>query len=117
MIDEVESKRIVEIADEPVVSDEDYVVIDGPKGTRRVPIANLLVKTGIDDPEDDFGIPGMIYLKMVGSSIDAIYYKLSETSWVKILSGGYAPVETALHNMTWDQVSQFTWEELSNYTW
>ena len=117
MIDEVESKRIVDITDEPVVSDDDFVVIDGPKGTRRVPIANLIVKSGVDAPDPDFGVQGMVYLKITGGAITAVYFKTSDTTWEQLFSGEYAPVETSLSNMTWEQVAQFTWNELANFTW
>ncbi|MBQ2856530.1 MAG: hypothetical protein IJE78_05270 [Bacteroidaceae bacterium] len=117
MIDEVESKRIVEITDEPVVSDDDFAVIDGPKGTRRVPLANLLVKFGVDVPDPNYGIKGMVYLKLSGGNIESVYFKTSDTTWEKLFSGGYTPVETSLSNMTWEQVAQFTWEELANFTW
>lgn len=117
MIDEVESKRITEITDEPTVTDDDYVVIDGLKGTRKIPISGLLVKFGYDDPEPDFGTRGMIFIKLSGASIDSMYYKLTDNTWVQILNSEYSPAITSLSEMTWEEVAQYTWSELTNFTW
>lgn len=85
MIDEIKSKRIINISGEPEVTDDDFVVIDGKKGTRHVPVANLLVKSGEDVPLDSFGVKGMLYLKKTGSVIDSVYYKIEEDRWVKVM--------------------------------
>ncbi len=85
MIDKIESKRIINISGEPDVTDDDFVVIDGKNGTRCVPVANLLVKSGEDIPSDSFGVKGMLYLKKTGNVIDSVYYKIEEDKWVKVM--------------------------------
>lgn len=85
MIDNIESKRIDELTDDPYVTNDDFAVIDGDHGTRRVPISNLLVKSGEDDPLPTYGIRGMLYLKISGSSINSVYYKISDDTWVKVM--------------------------------
>ena len=85
MPENVESTRIVDITDAPEVTNSDYVVIDGKHGTRKVPIKDLLVKHGIDNPASDYGVKGMIYLKLSGASISSVWYKLYDDEWVNIL--------------------------------
>lgn len=116
-MDVIESKRIDEITDEPVITDDDYYVIDNKGKTRKVPVSDFVVKSGQDVPTEDFGLVGMIYLKMSGQSIDTVYYKIKEDLWVPILKGDYTPVTTSLHDMTWGEIAEYTWGEIANFTW
>ena len=64
-----------------------------------------------------YGVEGMLYLKMSGTSISAVYFKMNSTDWVQILPGGYTPVSTSLSELTWEQIGHLTWGEIANYTW
>ena len=116
-MDNIESKRIEEISDDPAITDDDYYVIDNKGKTRKVSVSNFMVKSGEDDPTDDFGIPGMIYLKMSGNSINKVYFKLKSNTWTTILDSSYTPTQTTLSQMTWGEIATYTWGEIANFTW
>ena len=114
---DIESKRIDDLSSNPKVTDDDFVVIDGKFGTRKVPIANLIVTYGVDVPSSDYGIPGMLYCQLVGSSINSVYYKLDDITWMKVIPGNYKPITTILSEMTWDQIQDYTWDQIAQFTW
>lgn len=114
---DIESKRIDDLSLNPKVTDDDFIVIDGKFGTRKVPIANMIVKSGTEPPDQSYGSPGMLYLQMSGAKISSVHYKLEDGTWLKVMPGNYKPVETILSEMTWDQIADYTWDEIAEFTW
>ena len=112
-----EARRIIDITSDPSITDQDYFVIDGEQGTRKVPSANLIVKQGTTAPDPDMGVVGMLYLKMNGVDVEKVYCKIDPTTWLQIIPGSYSPTPSSVSEMTWGEVSEYTWGDISNLVW
>lgn len=80
--------RIKDMTPQPEIKDDDFFVIDGADGTRKVPVQNLLVLTGEATPTSDVGVDGEMYAKIASGKISDMYVKLPIYGWQSTPVGG-----------------------------
>lgn len=81
--------RISNLPSQPALQEDDYLVIDGENGTRKVPATESLVLSGIASPPEDKGVLGSMYIQYNTDQdeVVCIYFK-SPTGWLLAPKGG-----------------------------
>lgn len=82
-------RRISVLPDQPTLHDDDYLVIDGESGTRKVPATESLVLSGVVSPIEDKGVLGSMYIQYNTDQdeVVCVYFK-SPTGWLVAPKGG-----------------------------
>ena len=80
-------RRISKLPDQPTLKENDYLVVDGEDGTRKVPIDQSVVLSGPTAPLLTQGILGSMYVQYGQTGVAAVYFKTPD-GWQIPPSGG-----------------------------
>lgn len=88
-------KRISNLPSQPELTPNDFLVIDGENGTRKVQVDGVLVRSGSDSPSGDFGVDGSMYVKYVDEEVVGVFFK-TDSDWMPAPVGGGSKFEQML---------------------
>ena len=93
-------RRIVKLPDQPTLKDDDYLVIDGEDGTRKVLATESIILSGVAAPSADQGVSGSMYIQYNEDRTEVlcIYFKISEVWLPAPKSGGSYAKELEIEN-------------------
>ncbi|MBQ2856532.1 MAG: hypothetical protein IJE78_05280 [Bacteroidaceae bacterium] len=80
-------RRISKLPDQPTLKENDYLVVDGEDGTRKVPVDQSVVLSGPTAPLVTQGILGSTYVQYGQTGVAAVYFK-TPTGWATPPAGG-----------------------------
>ena len=80
-------RRISNLPDQPTLKSDDFLVVDGEDGTRKVPIDQSIALSGPTSPLPSQGVQGGMYVQYSQSGISAVYFKTPD-GWKTPPSGG-----------------------------
>lgn len=80
-------KRISNLPDQPELKSNDFLVVDGTAGTRKVPIDQSIILSGQLYPTSEQGVQGGMYVQYSQSGIVGVYFKTPD-GWKTAPSGG-----------------------------
>lgn len=80
-------KRISSLSSQPELKANDYLVIDGEDGTRKVAVTDSIAMSGTDAPGSGQGIDGSMYVQYNQSGVVGVFFK-TEAGWGTTPKGG-----------------------------
>ncbi len=79
--------RISKLSSQPSLQEDDFLVIDGESGTRKVPVVDSMFPSGTTSPPENKGVLGSMYVQYNEDEVIGIYFK-SVNGWLPAPKGG-----------------------------
>lgn len=86
--------RISKLSSNPTIQEDDFLVVDGADGTRKVPVVDSMFPSGTTSPPENKGVIGSMYVQYDEDEeeVVGIYFK-SANGWLPAPKGGGTYVE------------------------
>lgn len=86
--------RISKLSSNPTIQEDDFLVVDGADGTRKVPVVDSMFPSGTTSPPENKGVIGSMYVQYGENEEEVIgvYFK-SANGWLPAPKGGGTTIE------------------------
>lgn len=95
--------RISKLSSNPTIQEDDFLVVDGADGTRKVPVVDSMFPSGTTSPPENKGVIGSMYVQYDEDEeeVIGIYFK-SANGWLPAPKGGGTKIEELVITESFD---------------